>query len=939
MINLKRNLLTLALASTGFCWIAASSAAETAQSADATVAADTDASADADADAAKAKAKAKPEATTELEQIVVTGFRGSIESAIATKRDNSSIVESVSAEDIGKLPDVSIGEALARLPGLAAQRIDGRAQSISIRGLGPDFSTALLNGREQVSSGDNRGVEFDQYPAELLSSVVVYKTPDATLIGQGLAGTVDLRTIRPLDYRERILAVNGRYEANGKSALNPDQANDGYRASATYVNQFADDTVGVTFGIASQSTPTQSERFNSWGFADGPDGNKIIGGSKSFAQSNDLDRLGLIGTLEYRPSDSFHTTLDLSYSDFQESQSLRGIELPLQWSSAQLQPGFTADNGLITQGVFNNVKGVMRNDFNERNAKLFTFGWNMRFDFADQWGAETDLSYSRAKRDDFLLESYAGTGPNGQGATDSLGFSVQPNDTVRFSPTLDYTNLNIISLTSPQGWGANSTQSAQEGFLNRPKTEDQLAHLRFSVDRAFSSGAFSKATFGIDVSRRDKDKVANEFFIQLPGDADSVAIPSEALLGTVSLSFLGIPGQIAYNPLFLLDNGFYDQVRNINADVKTKSWKVREDIGVAYVKVDVNTDIGGVALSGNFGLQAVVTNQDSGGFGIRSGGTTAGDGFVAVNEGANYTRLLPSVNLAFDFGNDQMVRFGASRTAARARMDKLSASQSFNTNDANLLNTDPNHSFFSANGGNPKLKPTMATTFDLSFEKYFSGTQGYVALAGFYKDLEDFVNENDSVVFDFVDFVDLLSPAQQQDLGTTLGLVSGPTNRGDGSIKGAELTVSVPLDLIAAPLEGFGIITSGSYTDSSVKLGDNPDPITVPGLSKWVANSTIYFEKNGFQTRLSHRYRSTFLGEVFGFGAGRTLRSVKPENLLDAQISYAFQSGSLEGLTLLGQVSNITNQPFTTFDNGNQRHVIDHQEFGTTFLIGASYKF
>ena len=132
--------------------------------------------------------------------VVVTGIRRGIEDAISTKKNSTSIVEAISAEDIGKLPDASIAESIARLPGLAAQRVAGRAQAISVRGLSPDFATTLLNGREQVSTGDNRGVEFDQYPSELLSGVTVYKTPDAALVGQGLSGTIDMQTVRPLSF-------------------------------------------------------------------------------------------------------------------------------------------------------------------------------------------------------------------------------------------------------------------------------------------------------------------------------------------------------------------------------------------------------------------------------------------------------------------------------------------------------------------------------------------------------------------------------------------------------------------------------------------------------------------------------------------------------------------------------------------------------------------
>ena len=132
----------------------------------------------------EAAAAPTPNATREpelvkLEEVVVSGIRFGIEQAIASKKENISIAETISAEDIGKLPDISIAESIARLPGIAAQRVAGRAQVISVRGLAPDFATTLLNGREQVSTGDNRGVEFDQYPSELMASVTVFKTPDA----------------------------------------------------------------------------------------------------------------------------------------------------------------------------------------------------------------------------------------------------------------------------------------------------------------------------------------------------------------------------------------------------------------------------------------------------------------------------------------------------------------------------------------------------------------------------------------------------------------------------------------------------------------------------------------------------------------------------------------------------------------------------------------
>jgi iron complex outermembrane recepter protein len=218
-----------------------------------------------DQNAGKAQKKSE-DSVSSLDAVVVTGIRGSIENALKAKQNSDSIIEAISAEDIGKLPDSSIAESLARLPGLATQRVDGRADVISIRGLSPDFAGTTLNGREQATIGENRGVEYDQYPSELISGAAVYKTPDASLIGQGLSGTVDLHTLKPLDLPNQTIAVNlrGEYTNNGK--LNPGVGigDTGHRASFSYIDQFFDHTLGVAVGFAQLDSPIQEKQYQAW---------------------------------------------------------------------------------------------------------------------------------------------------------------------------------------------------------------------------------------------------------------------------------------------------------------------------------------------------------------------------------------------------------------------------------------------------------------------------------------------------------------------------------------------------------------------------------------------------------------------------------------------------------------------------------------------------
>lgn len=234
-------------------------------------------------------------------EIIVSGIRGAINNSVQAKKNSTSIVEVVSAEDIGKLPDLSIAESLSRLPGLATQRLDGRANVVSIRGLAPDFTTTLLNGREQVSASNNRGVELDQYPSELLNGAIVYKTPDASLIGQAIGGTIDMRTVRPLAYGKRTIAAGARFEINDLGKLNPDISNKGYRANISYIDQNADGTLGWAIGYARMQSPTAEERFNAWGYPEATDGTNtafVIGGAKPYVKSNELKRDGVMAVVE-----------------------------------------------------------------------------------------------------------------------------------------------------------------------------------------------------------------------------------------------------------------------------------------------------------------------------------------------------------------------------------------------------------------------------------------------------------------------------------------------------------------------------------------------------------------------------------------------------------------------------------------------------------------
>lgn len=865
-----------------------------------------------------------------IEEVIVTGLRKSLENSMNLKRGSEMIVEAVSAEDIGKLPDLSITDSLARLPGLTAQRLNGRSQVISVRGLAPDFTTALLNGREQVTVGDNRGIEFDQYPSELLSSVVVYKTPDASLIGQGLAGTADMLTIRPLAHGRQEIVANARYEWSQIDALNAGAPDDGYRLSFSYVDQFADDTFGIAFGIADMSNASQGERFNAWGYPTTGDGEAVIGGAKPYVRSSDLDRTGYMGVLEWEPSDRFHTTLDLYYSTFEETQWLRGIELPLLWSAAQLQPGYTIDDGLVTQGQYTNVKGVMRNDINNRDADVWSIGWNAEFAMGDDWTGVTDIAWSKVNRKDTILETYSGTGPSGFGAVDTLDFEMVGKTGAYFGSILDYTDEDLIMLTSPQGWGGDIVPGGQLGYNNIPDVDDELNTYRFSAHRYMDGNTISSMEFGANYTDREKSLVRDEFFLALADG--SIAAPLQNITGITNLSFLGIPGMISYDPLKNIKDGVYSLTRNPNADVIIKSWLVEEKVTTLYAQFGLDTNWGSVPVSGNFGLQYVHWKQGSDAF--TSSGTGDGTETLPISGGKSDHEFLPSLNLTFEVAENTYIRTALARTLARPRMDQMRASQEWGFDASKADSTDINNSPWSASGGNPELDPWVADGIDLSVEKYFHDGAGYVSFAVFYKDLKSWTYE-DTVVQDFTGY-----PTGDVTPAMYLGLANVFINGEGGRISGVEFSYSTTGEVFTDALRNFGMIFNASYTDSSVRANPDDDPIDLPGLSNWVANLTLYYENDNFSARINSRYRDDFLGEVSGFGDGRNLRLVKAENIIDAQIGWTFTGDNwTNGLTIFAQGFNLTDEPFTTFNEGDARQVIDYQRYGRSYLVGATYHF
>ncbi|UGQ45380.1 TonB-dependent receptor [Massilia endophytica] len=880
------------------------------------------------ANPAYAQAQSTPAADAPIATVTVSGIRRGIEDAISVKKDATSIVEAISAEDIGKLPDVSIAESIARLPGLAAQRVAGRAQVISVRGLSPDFATTLLNGREQVSTGDNRSVEFDQYPSELLSGVTIYKTPDSGLIGQGLSGTLDLQTVRPLNFGKRTVALNVRGEKNSIGRIaNTDAL--GNRFSISYIDQFLDRTLGVAVGFAHLESPVLAQEtgiYEPWKTDSRPGvaaGTTITDGIKSLARSGYNRRDGLMGVIQYRPNKQWTSMVDMYASIFKHEDTANQFEVNLGGWNGGIDPGLqftnvTKNGNAIGSATANNVYPLVRGMYTNRRDDIRAIGWNNEVRM-DGWSLVADASWSKAKRDELSLENNLQLG-----ATNSAA-------------SLDNLNLTFTSGGFPQMVPTRRTYSdpAQlyvkgtiygSGYGKTPFVEDELKSFKLAANIQ-ATGALEKWFSGFDVgfnyANREKAKDQPEGGINLVGNPTTIS--SDLLYPSVGLGFAGVGTIPAWNVPAVVSKYMSFKPTSTESYLISKSWLVSEKISTAFFKANIDHDLGDVTLRGNIGVQAQHTKQFSDA-NYWDGTAPAGKQVKPVHDGKTYTDYLPSMNLAFGLQNDQTVRVALAKQLARPRVDQLRSALDFGVSETTFKP--------GASGGNAQLDPWRAKAFDLSYEKYF-GKKAYLAAAFFYKKLDTYIFTQ-TKTYDFSKFI----PGTIAN--TQFGDYKAPYNGNGGKMKGLELSGSLPLNMVTPALDGFGVIASASYNDSDITIEDDGSNIgqhiPLPGQSKHVYNLTMYYEKNGFETRISQRKRSDFVGEIGNFAAERTLRYVVGENVIDFQIGYNFNDGPLKGLGLVLQANNLRNAAYETY-NGNRNQQLEYQKYGRTILLGASYKF
>jgi iron complex outermembrane receptor protein len=922
--------------------------------------------------AASAPETAVTKAGGDAQQVVVTGIRRGIEAAISVKKNSDQIVEAISAEDIGKLPDTTIAESLARLPGVTTQRDkSGNATSVSIRGLGPDFNGYLLNGREQTSTGDSRADDLSVYPAELIAGATVYKTGDAGLMTAGLAGTIDNKLIDPLSFPERVISVIGERTQTGRG-LGKALEGHGNRYSYSYIDQFADRKIGLALGYVHAFGRSSQVGAGNWGDAGHqafsstganlgtPDADPTkapsgfdnvnlpgFGGGLSVQNTHKRDaRDGLAGVLEFKPNPNFTSELDIYHANIHTAVKNAFLKVGLGGLPVT-NATLSSDGKSITSGTFQlgaNPNGLIADSENVfDNDTLQSVGWRNTAKLGETWRVTADLNHNTAKRVEHDIEVYGGiTTADSLSFTTPNGFGV-PQLTVG-NPSA-YTTPGSIVIRDQTGWSG--TSAPQDGYFKGPTTVDKIDAGRLDFTHDLAGGPFADLQFGTNISSRSKDRKAIEALI-VPASGvatDTIAYPAgsyvENNIGGTGINMLTFDPTDALVPGAALLNKY-------NNDILSKSWNVRENVSTVYSKLDIDTELGKIPVRGNLGLQYVYTEQFSSGFraDIGSGVTLNNPASAETVAGTHYSDVLPTLNLTGDLGSGLLVRFGAGIQIARPNLTDMRNSFTVSL-DTSASSPDHPNGRLSGSSGNPYLKPFKAKALDLSFEKYFANKEGYLSAALFYKKLDTYIVPFTDANYDFTQSAQVLGVQPVPGAGY-IGQYVTTVNGHGGNLKGFELTAQLPFGMFSSWLTGFGANASFSDTTSSVRmpntLGLNPTQpaaagsIALLGLSHLNEKVMLYYERFGFSAFIAENSRSRYVGSVANdtVGGYPTLQYIEPQKWVSAQVGYEVQSGWLKGLGVRLEGNNLNKPKYTEYKGDGT--VNSQNMTGASVDLRVSYK-
>lgn len=910
--------------------------------------------------------------------IVVTGARAEQRSSIDVKRNAAVILDGIVNDEIGALPDNSVGDTLERITGVSADRFKGNANELSIRGLGPTLSFSEFNGREVSTAGPDRSVAFQQFPSELVNGVIVYKSQQADFLEGGIGGVIELRSLKPLDYGKRRIQgeFRGSYLPKDDDIVGRDGL--GYRANLSYVDQFHTGIgeIGLSIGVQRQDVAAPEDYYNgnsafvpcnssaanpgtaTVNCVQGttPRAGETLGDtyyatqSRSFRQQRTRElRNAVIGALQWKPSPNLDISLDGQYSKrestedrnvFAIAESLRGIQPLIIGDGTN---GFSK-GALVKYSGNSNLENQL--ELRERDEEYIGGGATVAWK-DDHLAVTADGSFSQSHR----TETQKATRMR---SNTRVGYTLDYSD----SPIVPVVTFDNFDITDPGNFAANAANSvyARNRFVTDRKDDIYAGRLdaEYSFDQGFIrsikvGGRYSEHHRTLDGNANSDLNTIIGYGGMTPGQIITqanqdcrTAFPTKQYFpttGTNVTNWATFDNECLFRAFTGSDSALpYPGETRDPGDID-----VRERIKAAYAMASFGGDLGSTPFSGNIGLRYVKTNITSIGYRLPFKVTidTEADNFTVAADPSgtittdtlkgSYEYFLPSLNLAFELSDQIKLRLAGYRALSRSPIESFGAGINLNPTSGPGGAADVT---FNPTSGNPNLKPLRGWNADASLEFYL-GKDTLFSVAGYYKWLRGTVISRESGIPTTIAVttqVDGGTPTQQDYEVELIAPANDPEMR---HLYGVEFTGSHALTWLPGLLSGFGV--SGSlniafanfeYPDTST-LSPYLDPENLIGLSKYVANGSVYWEHKGLSLRASYRYRSHYYKPN-----SSTNRSVQDAGYLNLSAQYDIT----ENVQLKFQVLNVTDTK-DVFYKGGYDSIAEVSESGPQYYFGARFRF
>src|SRR5262245_40659137 len=863
--------------------------------------------------------KPPDEATEKIEEtITVVGIAEALTEAVEVKRESDAIVDAIVAEDVGKLPDKNLAEAVQRVPGVVINREFGEGERVSLRGVAPNLVHTTVNGHnvavadwfvlEQLAA--TRSFNYLLLPSEIIGLLKVYKSPTADLDEGGIGGTIDVQTRKPLDLKRTtfIGSLQDAYTENSDS-------NDP-NASALFSWKNPAGNLGVLFSGVFDKRNIRRDGVEVLGYFTDPQTGLLVPsliGSALFQQER--ERKAFNAAMQFRPTDHLEINVNGLYSRFGADNINQNY---LAWGSQALGGGGTLTNATVQGNTA--VAGVISSANGGTEGRGVVFDAIDRFAFAKTSYVDLDTTYTASA--DWLLHFDAGY-TKAQGDTESQPF-VEFGAPAAFrydlrgrTPSVTFLNIN------PRNPNDLVFDFAS---LHEITNDDNELYSYLDAEKSLNLNTLKSVKFGVKYTdhERKTDFQATTyggFFLPLAatGCGGRACTPADFAGGLTPGDFLngiGAPGTLdSYWSVNRrrVESILFGSFNGARIPNPPEVFSVTEATYGGFIMGKLQGSSG--KWRGNVGLRAVVTDQESTGNVVSSAGeiSNAFGNFTRVTVDRSYTDYLPSLNFSYDLTKDLLLRLAAARTMARP--DYTDVAPRVTLNEGALT----------GQGGDPKVDPYRANQADVSLE-WYRGKDSILSAAVFYKDIASFITDRPVQQRHLIQTdnpnTSLCQPAFTAEFPnrySCLFTINQRANGGGGKIKGLELNLLQPLG------GGFGVQANYTYSDADA---DDPE-LEIPGNSKHSGNLVAFYENRRFAARLAYNYRSKFFVTF-----DRSTR-LNQDALKSLDASLAFNLFRNLSLTLDGV--NLTNEEITQFasDRFRPRAVYDN---GRYFFAGIRWR-